>query len=261
MLLIDRSCGILSTMHRRRRKQEPHSPSAEKTGEPELLDIQQAAALLQVSPASLRRWTNTGQLTAFRIGGRRERRFRRSDLLALLESRPHGPEKPARHLFGFYHTDLGRVRLAAGSLLEGLGLGALCVLVGHPEVQDQVVAALQRERPASRKDIEAGRLILTEYVETGAKQIGVWESIMEPAVSRGERALWAVGDVTGGELARRGSIDDVLAYEAEFDRVMSRFPLTTFCLYDARTLSGVEASLLWRFHQDEFTSPIDQLVN
>src|SRR5437899_1730190 len=48
------------------------------TPDPELLDIRQAAALLHVSAASLRRWTNAGLLASFRVGGRRERRFRRA---------------------------------------------------------------------------------------------------------------------------------------------------------------------------------------
>ncbi|HVH08770.1 MAG TPA: helix-turn-helix domain-containing protein, partial [Gemmatimonadales bacterium] len=52
----------------------------------DLLDIREAAALLGVSATSLRRWTNGGRLPCFRLGGRRERRFRRADLLAFLES-------------------------------------------------------------------------------------------------------------------------------------------------------------------------------
>jgi len=43
----------------------------------ELLDIGQAAAFLNVSEASLRRWTNSGRLVCLRVGQRRERRFRR----------------------------------------------------------------------------------------------------------------------------------------------------------------------------------------
>src|SRR5438094_198800 len=85
--------------------------------EPELLDIKQAAALLQVSEASLRRWTNDGRLASYRVGGRRERRFRRADLLAFLESGPNvklpragevGGQAAARHLCGLYTNDLGR---------------------------------------------------------------------------------------------------------------------------------------------------------
>ena len=51
----------------------------------ELLDIGEAADFLNVSEASLRRWTNDGLLPCLRIGRRRERRFRRADLLAFME--------------------------------------------------------------------------------------------------------------------------------------------------------------------------------
>src|SRR5882762_4380945 len=53
-----------------------------------LLDIASAARLLGVSETSLRRWTNSGQLACLRVGQRRERRFRRADLLAFLEDQP-----------------------------------------------------------------------------------------------------------------------------------------------------------------------------
>src|SRR5256885_456712 len=100
----------------------------------ELLNIQQAASFLKVSEASLRRWTNSGQLACLRVGRRRERRFRRADLLAFMEEQParvatglkeavgagrrhtligglevdHGT-----HLCGIYGSDSGRVELAA----------------------------------------------------------------------------------------------------------------------------------------------------
>ena len=54
----------------------------------ELWDIKQAARFLQVSETSLRRWTNRGQLACLRVGLRRERRFRRADLLAFMEYQP-----------------------------------------------------------------------------------------------------------------------------------------------------------------------------
>ena len=54
----------------------------------ELLDIEQAAQFLHVSETSLRRWTNAGRLACLRVGRRRERRFRRADLLAFLEDQP-----------------------------------------------------------------------------------------------------------------------------------------------------------------------------
>ena len=53
----------------------------------DLLNIKEAAALLKVSEASLRRWTNAGRLACLRLGAKRERRFRRADLMAFLEER------------------------------------------------------------------------------------------------------------------------------------------------------------------------------
>ena len=50
-----------------------------------LLNIKQAAEILNVSEISLRRWSNAGKLPCLRVGVRRERRFRPADLLSYLE--------------------------------------------------------------------------------------------------------------------------------------------------------------------------------
>jgi excisionase family DNA binding protein len=63
-------------------------PPALRSDPEDLLDIKQAARYLQVSETSLRRWTNGGQLACLRVGLRRERRFRRADLLAFMEYQP-----------------------------------------------------------------------------------------------------------------------------------------------------------------------------
>ena len=50
------------------------------------LTIAEAAEFLQVSETSLRRWTNSGKLRCFRVGGRSERRFLKEDLLAFMRT-------------------------------------------------------------------------------------------------------------------------------------------------------------------------------
>src|SRR5438128_8032813 len=50
------------------------------------LTIAEAAEFLHVSPTSLRRWTDSGKLRCFRVGGRNERRFLIDDLLAFMPS-------------------------------------------------------------------------------------------------------------------------------------------------------------------------------
>src|SRR5712671_6988625 len=111
--------------------------------EPELLDIAQAAALLQVSEASLRRWTNAGRLPCLRIGGRRERRVRRAHLIAFMESHPSAA--PAGHVCGLYTSDTGRTRQAAGLLAQGLEAGSVCFFAARPDVREHVFTLLARQ--------------------------------------------------------------------------------------------------------------------
>src|SRR2546430_12859361 len=121
------------------------------TSDSEWLAIAQAAALWRVSEAALRRWTNGGRLPCRRIGGRRERRFRRADLMAFLESDAGGT--PARHVCAFYASDLGRTRQAANLIGKSLDGGSVCILTAQLRVRERVLARLARRRPSLRRDL------------------------------------------------------------------------------------------------------------
>src|SRR6266853_1606328 len=186
----------------------------------ELLDIAEAAALLRVSEASLRRWTNGGRLPCRRIGGRRERRFQRADLMAFLEG--DASERPASHVCAFYASDVGRTRQAASLIGKGLDAGSVCILTA---------------------------------------QLEFWATAFAAGTRDGARALRVVGDVSGGSLARDGDFDQVLEYEAAYERLSRRFPVTTACLYDARRYSGLETTRLLQRHPDLFRDPIAHFVS
>ena len=227
------------------------------TQEPELLDIAQAAAFLHVSPMSLRRWTNSGRLPCFRVGGRRERRFRRADLLALLErsGEPVRAPRAAGHLCGLYTSMAARERWAAAFLAEGLEAGGTCFLAAEAVVRERVLARLARDWPAARAAARSGRLVLSHYAPSAAAQLEYWEAGFTGATRAGAPELRVAGDVSGGQLGRRRSFDDVLAYEREYGALSRRFDVTTLCLYDARRLSGVEASRLLQVHSDMLRHP------
>jgi len=228
------------------------------THELELLDIQQAAALLHVSETSLRRWTNAGRLACLRVGGRRERRFRRADLLAFLERNPGAaaqatPSEVPDHFCGLYTSDLMRTRQAAQFLGDGLHARSTCFLATTPAVRDRVRTLLERQRPSLRDDIAAGRLMFSDYADAAAAQLEFWETRFVAATRAGARSLCVVGDVSGGELGQCSAFDEVLEYEAEYARSLApRFPVATLCLYDARGLSGVETARLLQVHADVF---------
>lgn len=52
---------------------------------PEVLTAKQAKDFLQISDSTLRRYIRKGKLRAYRLAGERDLRFRKEDLLALLE--------------------------------------------------------------------------------------------------------------------------------------------------------------------------------
>ena len=209
----------------------------------ELLDIREAAEFLRVSETSLRRWTNAGRLPCLRIGGRRERRFRRADLLAFIGSPPQH-----NHFCGFYTDDQSRAHGAAAFLSEGLQSEARCLVAADPRVQRAVIGELEQTHPAVRKDLKAGRLVMVEYRKSIAAQVEYWRTQLSDARRAGVSRIYVVGDVSAGALSR-GPFAQTLAYEAEYDRAIARmFPVTTLCQYDARKLSGLDAAAVLQCH-------------
>ncbi len=227
--------------------------------ETELLDIAQAAALLHVSAASLRRWTNRGLLRCFRVGGRRERRFRRADLMAFVEGEVSA--RSVGHLCGFYTNDVARTRQAARLLGDGLDAGSVCILAAEPDVRDQVLAQLARRRPTLRRALETERLMVTAYAATARAQLAYWKTRFAAAARSRAPSICVVGDVSGGPLARDGGFERVLEYEASYGKLSRSFPVATMCLYDARAHSGLETAGVLATHPDLFRHPVAHLVS
>ena len=60
-------------------------PSLEKL--PELLTLKQACEALNCHPNTLRKWDNNGFFKAIRFGARKDRRYRKEDIVKLLNSK------------------------------------------------------------------------------------------------------------------------------------------------------------------------------
>jgi excisionase family DNA binding protein len=239
--------------------------------ESELLDIKQAAALLQVSEASLRRWTNAGRLASSRVGGRRERRFRRDDLLAFLEAPPARgsvpPPAPAArsrtpgHVCGVYTSDQARTRQVTRFIADGLRESSHCFLAAAPDALKRILAALGRCVPTLKADLRAERLVALQYQKSVPAQLAMLTSRFEEALQSGARNVRMAGDVSGSALARHSTFEELIGYETELDRFSRRNAnVAIFCLYDARGLTGVELAQTFQAHGDTFSIAVEQLV-
>ena len=246
----------------------------------ELLDIAQAAALLNVSETSLRRWTNSGRLPCLRVGRRRERRFRRGDLLAFLEGQAadisprtgdvglqrisnlsDGPVTLTfgSHLCGLYATDLGRITLTGPFLLAGLNEGSVCFLVGPVNTHRQVLKYLRTARPSLDADIDSGRLILSEYHPGTRGQNKYFRTLLDKKVSEGAQSFRIIGDLWG--MRSRSSEAELIQYEADYDQLIARnYPVVTICIYDVRKFSGVEVLNTLKGHRDILRYPLEQVL-
>ena len=246
----------------------------------DLLDMGQAAQFLNVSETSLRRWTNAGRLACVRVGRKRERRFRRADLLAFLEEQPadRAPQSapPAvqytvlgdvplphgSHLCGLYAGDQGAAQPAAAFLAGGLRAGSVCYLVSTSRVRGRVLGHLEQVRPSLKAEIRTGRLVMSEYAASARAQYDYFEANFVAATAGGARSLLVVGDVSGGPLAREKTIDDVIAYERGYDSLLARrFPLVTLCQYDVQRFAGREVFDVLQCHTDTFRYPMDRLFS
>ena len=239
-----------------------------------LLDIKEAAQFLNVSETSLRRWTNSGRLVCLRIGRRRERRFRQSDLLAFMEqdNRANGTANPrtshpgghttiageavayGTHLCGMYATDEDRVRLAVEFLAGGLAGDGVCYVFGTDGARRAILNGLEHREPSLATHLEQGRIVATDYAPSSAAQLELVRTHLTAAVQAGARSIRVVGDVIGfaAQVGSRGVVEYEAAYSATIAR---RFPVVTLCQYDARYFAGVDLVSALRSHPDTFEHP------
>lgn len=243
----------------------------------ELLDISQAAELLQVSETSLRRWTNEGRLACLRVGRRRERRFRKADLIAFMEAQPAdmrtAPAPPAEtrqhtvidglpisfgtHLCSLYDSDDRRAQQACAFLTSGLRAGTVSLLMSTPEVAETIRSSLRPECAWLDEMAAEGTFLATDYASTVSEQLAKVEETLSTAIRTGARAIRVVGDVWAF-YAKVGA-DAIVAYETGYDRrITHRFPTVTLCMYDVRRFSTTEAMHALQGHHDSFAYPPDR---
>jgi excisionase family DNA binding protein len=236
-----------------------------------LHNTREAAAILRVSQASIRRWADEGLLPVRRIGRRRERRFTEADLAGFLgttefvsASRTAAlatsvnvggvPVGLHSHLATLYDSDPGRLRLTVPFFAEGLRVGHPCFLVASGEVLEGYFEALGREPGVDVDAALRDRQLITAAGPGSNIQnaLDFWEQCCWQAIGKGPTVLRIVGEMV---CARQGfsSDADMVSFEVAFNMLARRFPMVALCQYDARAFDGETVFHAMKAHPDLYS--------
>lgn len=222
-----------------------------------LLNIKAAAEILNVCEMTVRRWTNSGSLQCYRVGGKLERRFRRQDLQDYLEKggvrTENGGEMPlgigeltvpdGSHVTHLSLEIPEALEVGASYLFEGLTRGETVLLVA-PAGQTERILRMLPERGADPETFrKKGKLHLSEGMDTPASQA---EHIAQvAAAARGRFRVF--GDMSwtkqkGWSLERLRELEELAGTAAvpPGNLLLCQYPLASF--------SGVAAMMAVETH-------------
>ena len=229
-----------------------------------LLNTAEAARLLRVSEASIRRWSDSGLLRVARIGRRRERRFNDSDLLAFGELPPSkrapigtvnvgGMAIPVPvHLAPLYSTDEGRLRLTVPFLAEGIRLGQPGFLVANGPVLATYLDALGAQAGVDLERAQKeGSFTLVALQGDGSAAIAQFERMFGEALATRQTLIRLVGEMACVR-TMFGSEDEMLRFEEAFEVMFRRYQIAAICQYDVRMFDGPSLLRMLKAHPDLF---------
>ena len=212
-----------------------------------LLNIKEAAELLNVSEITIRRWTNRGLLKCYRVGGRRARRFNLQDLQAVLEGDSLSTKSEMVSLGfnglmvpdGAHVTHLSKgaseaLEVAVAFIADGLATNDTVGIV-TPESEAQKIVKFLQQRNLDVEELRrSGRLHFSGGMNTPQ---GQGEYLKEIA-ALSQRRSRIFGDMTWTK-AKDWRSNDLLVLE----ELVNRFPaknILYLCQYKLDRFSGEE---------------------
>ena len=213
-----------------------------------LLDIREAAEYLRVSEMSIRRWTNSGVLKCFRVGGKQERRFQMTDLEDFLRDMHHRNLRPlgfwdlraqdGAHLTHFYSGRKEALDVSTAYVAEGLKRGERVLAVMPPERSRELRANLNRRGIL----VKSGQLLLSEGMDSLEAMIRYLGSILEaPGPFR------LVGD-GAWTLRKNWDMEAIRALEEAGESLDSKAGRLFLCQYSLEDFSGAHIMMAAEMH-------------
>ena len=225
------------------------------------LTISEAAGFLHVSEISLRRWTNSGKLRCFRVGGRNERRFLVEDLIAFMPSKDTQPEQRVdeagaeddtptdyteRHISLFFRDAEEQWKLFRPYVVDHLNAGAPVIYLQHSTSSEQLMQRLHDEGLPLDKLIARGLLRVLppsqSYLLPGRfdaqRMLDFIETAIQAGLEAGHKRVLLTGEMTWSLQGTPGA-EEMAAYEDRLNPLVDKYPgVTIVCQYDLKRFSG-----------------------
>jgi excisionase family DNA binding protein len=232
------------------------------------LTISEAAGFLHVSEVSLRRWTNSGKLRCFRVGGRNERRFLVEDLIAFMPSEDTQPEQHAvgaeaivdaaevaadvaidyteRHISLFFRDQEEQWKLLRSYIVDTLNADCPVIYLQHSTSSEQLMQRIHEEGFPLDKLIARGLLRVLPPAQTylllgrfeAQRMLDFIETAILAALEAGHKQVLLTGEMTWSLQGSPGA-EQMAIYEERLNPLVDRYPTVTIvCQYDLKRFSG-----------------------
>ncbi|MCF8056650.1 MAG: MEDS domain-containing protein [Desulfocapsa sp.] len=218
-----------------------------------LLTIKDAASLLNVSEMSLRRWTNAGQLKCYRVGGNKERRFNRQDLIDFLHPGQQGTIQlglgdykvdSSSHIAQFYQSLDESMTTGIKYISKGLSLGEKVLVVSTTARLPMLLDGLKNQGFPVEDLIGNGSIITDTGRSIPAEQI----QFMTKAVSATTRGFRLLGDMAWA-LEKKWSLTDLTTLENHTNSALADKNKLFLCQYDIEQFPASVAMMAFDTHR------------
>ncbi len=202
-----------------------------------LLTIKEAAGFLNVSEMSLRRWTNSGKLKCYRVGGKNERRFTWKELENFLQpsekSVPLGISgasvKDSSHIAHFYKDADESVAVGINFLSNGLSRGESILIIAPDDKLFRILTGLYDLGFPVEKLKSDGRIVSSNGQYNLGEQLEFMTDVIAKCTdAKGFRLLgdmlWAV--------EKGWSLDEINRLEIRTNEVLTSNNKLFLCQYD-----------------------------
>lgn len=221
----------------------------------QLLTIKEAASFLNVSEMSLRRWTNSGKLTCYRVGGKQERRFNKEDLINFLhtgtqKTTPLGIRnhqvKHSSHIAHFYRNLEESLDEGISYLHKGLSLGENVLIISPKTRLQKVLDGLEKSGVSVSTLLGNGTITTDTGRHTPNEQLQFMNRVIAPPNSaHGFRLL---GDMTWA-MKKNWSLADLTILEDYTNSTLAAPNKLFLCQYDLEQCSASVAMMALDSHR------------